>query len=118
MTTYKSEIELVEGTFGKEVNLQAQDEEGKGINLTGCAVVWKIWEADATDLRLKATCAPVELTEGKVKYLLKEADWAVNRLEASKDYMSSLTATKAGYNEEFIEFKVKTIKKSPENLKE
>jgi len=117
--SYEEEIEIVEGTFGKEVYLQAQDADGNGIPLTGCVVKWVIFESeDSIAAILNVTCTDVNLSEGKVKYGLLESDWGEEKLhyrgEKEEDkYTSSLVATKTGYREEFPDLKVKIKKKAP-----
>jgi hypothetical protein len=113
MATYKDEIELVENTFGKEVHLQAQDSDGNGVPLTGCTVKWHVHEPAGSTCVLIATCTEVDLSVGKVKYTLLEADWGSNKLEGGKDYKSSLIATKSGYHEEFPGLIVRTVTKAP-----
>lgn len=113
MVKYESEIEIVEGTFGKDVNLQAQDKEGNGVDLTGCTVTFKVWKEGETSSRLSETCTPVDLTVGKVKYTLQQTDWSPSKLEAREKYNASLVAAKAGYQEEFINLTIVTAKKAP-----
>ena len=113
MATYKDEIEIVEGTFGKDVHLQAQDSDGEGVPLTGCTVKWHIFEPSGTTCVLIADCVEVDFSLGKVKYTLKEADWAEDKLEGGKDYKTALVATKAGYHEEFPDLILRTKAQAP-----
>lgn len=114
MATYESEIEIVEGTYGKDVNLQAQDADGNGVDLTGCTVKWHIYAPGGTSCVLIATCTAVDLSVGKVKYTLQQTDWDTGKLEAPKDYKTSLVATKTGYREEFPNLILRTIPQAPQ----
>ena len=62
---------------------------------------------------LIADCVPVDLPVGKVKYTLKETDWAEGKLEGGKDYKTALIATKTGYRDEFPDLIVRTKKQAP-----
>lgn len=125
MADYEEEIDLAEGSFGKDVNLQAQDEDGQGINLTGCTVYWIVYDPETRSKTtpvyvLKATCTAVDLSDGKVKYTLKETDWVCHSpavptgyLEGDTTYESVLLATKTGYQEEFLGLEVKIKEQAP-----
>jgi len=113
MTTYEEEIEIVEGTFGKDVNLQAQDSEGTGVDLAGGTVTWHVYQAKGTVNALLGTCVAVDLTLGKVKYTLQSGDWGTLKLVGGVEYKSSLVAKKSGYQEEFPNLKVTTIEQAP-----
>jgi len=113
MATYKDSIEIVEGTFGKDVNLQAQDSDGNGVDLSGCTVKWHIYAPSGTSCVLIADCVEVDLSVGKVKYTLQEADWAAEKLQGGKDYKTALIATKAGYREEFPDLILRTKEQAP-----
>ncbi len=111
--SYEKEIELVENTFGKDVNLQAQDKDGNAVDLTGCTVKWVVYKFGATSAVLIVTCTAVDLANGKVKYSLQSGDWGSGKLEAPQEYKSSLVATKTGYQEEFQDLTVKTLEAAP-----
>jgi len=113
MATYESDIEIVEGTFGKDVNLQAQDSEGDALALTDGTVTWHVYKAKGTVCALLGTCTAVDLPNGKVKYTLQSSDWGAGKLEGGEEYKSSLVAKKAGYQEEFPNLKVTTIEQAP-----
>lgn len=95
------------------MHLQAQDSDGDGVPLTGSTVKWHIHEPAGSSCVLIADCVEEDLTVGKVKYTLQEADWGEGKLEGGKDYKSSLVATKAGYREEFTGLILKTISQAP-----
>ena len=76
MADYEDLIKIIEGTFGKDVNLQAQDSDGNGVDLTGCTVKWHIYEPEATIATAIFTCTEVDLSLGKVKYTLLSTDWS------------------------------------------
>lgn len=106
MATYTDEIEIAYETYGKDVNLQAQDADGDGVSLTGCTVKWEIIDLYSGDTVRSLTCTDVDLSVGKVKYTLLEADWGSGKLEEGKHYRSRLVATKSGYKESFLGLKV------------
>lgn len=120
MATYEEEIEIVEGTFGKDINLQAQ-EEGNPVDLTGCTVKLTIYDPEEPDSYvLNATCIAVDLTQGQVKYTLQESDWVcysppspTGTLEGNMTYEGALIATKVGYHEEFPGLKIKIKERAP-----
>jgi len=111
--SYEEEIEIVEGTFGKDVNLQAQDSEGDAVALTGGTVTWHVYSAKGTVCVLLGTCTAVDLANGKVKYSLLTGDWGAGKLQGGEEYKSSLVCVKAGYREEFPNLKVTTIEQAP-----
>lgn len=114
--SYEKEIELVEGTHGFDIPLQAQDKDGNAKDLTGCTVKWHIYEDESGTCVLLRTCTADDLPNGKVKYPLLDTDWGSGgtaQLEGGKDYRSSLIATKTGYREEFPYLLVKTKKQAP-----
>lgn len=120
MTTYESEIEIIEGTVGKDVNLQCQDKDNNAVDITGCDTLeWRVFEAEATKLRLKGTCTEVDLTTGKIKYPLVAADWASNRLgQGRKDYKSVIHVENSvtDYKEDFEGLLVHVKAQSPDTL--
>ena len=111
MVTYEDEIAIIEGTFGKDVNLQALDADDNPVSLADCTVRWIIYKEETSVL--DETCTPDDLPLGKVKYPLKETDWGTAKLEGGQEYDSSLLATKEGYQEEFKHLRVRTLKKAP-----
>ena len=106
MATYTDEIEIAYDTYGKDVNLQAQDENGDGVSLTGCTVKWKIIDPYSGTAVRNVECTDVDLSDGKVKYTLLETDWGSGKLEEGGHYRSVLVATKSGYKETFLGLKV------------
>lgn len=78
MVTYKDEIEIIDGTIGKDVNLQAQDKLGNSIDLSGCTVKWIVYVPEATYPVLEVTCTAVDLSTGKVKYALLITNWSTS----------------------------------------
>jgi len=122
MSTYKEEIEIVEGSVGEVVNLQAQKKDTEeGYDLTGCIVKWVIFESeDSIAVILNGTCVEVDLGVGKVKYTTTANDWGKEKLhykgEREEDkYESSLVADRADplFHKEFQNLKVKISKKAP-----
>lgn len=113
MVTYKDMIKIVYGTIGKDVNLQARDDNGDGVSLSTCTIIWVVYEPEATTPVLEVTCNPVDLVLGKVSYTLRAEDWGTNKLQSSKDYTSSLIATKENYRQEFKRLKVRILPKTP-----
>jgi len=123
--TYEEEIEIVEGTFGVDVPLQAQDKDGDGVSITGCTVYWIVYDPESRSETtpvyvLKVACTADDLSVGKVKYTLRESDWVCHSpttptgyLEGDKTYESILLATKSGYRNEFLGLTVKVRKQAP-----
>jgi len=113
MATYESEIEIIENTVGKDINLQAQDSDGNGVDLTACVVKWVVYAPEGTTPLWEVTCTAVDLTTGKVKYTLLAGDWGTNKPQGGSDYTSSLIADKTGYHEEFKNLKVTILTATP-----
>ena len=106
MATYTDEIEIPYETYGKDVNLQCQDDAGDGVDVSGCTVKWKIITPYTDTAVRNLTCTEVDLTVGKIKYTLLAADWGSGKLEEGEHYKSQLIATKADYQEKFLGLKV------------
>jgi hypothetical protein len=113
MATYASSVQIVEGTFGQDVNFQAQDADGSPFDLTGWTVKWCVYLEGSTRYKLLVTCEAVDLAQGKLKYTLQESDWGQNKLQGGEIYQSVLIATKTGYKEEFRGLKVTILAKAP-----